>query len=178
MMTNAANPEAPGAAAAAAVPAAQRTRWAWLVATGFGLGYLWPPGTCASAATALAWWFAARSLPAEWLLPGGALAILATTLIGILAATIVARESGRKDPQIVVVDEIAGQLVALAGVAASWKAFLAALVLFRCFDILKPPPARRLERIAGGAGIVLDDLMAGLYARAALQALFYFGLLT
>ncbi len=177
-MTHAAHPEVPGVASAAEVAAARRTRWAWLVATGFGLGYLWPPGTWASAATALAWWFAAQALPAEWLLVGGASAVLAMSAIGILSAAIVARESGRQDPQVVVVDEIAGQLVALAGVAASWKAFLAGLVLFRCFDILKPPPLRRLERLGGGAGIVLDDLMAGVYARAALQALFYFGLLT
>ena len=124
------------------------------------------------------WWVAARALPATWLLPAAIAAIGVAVLIGIPAATIVARESGREDPQIVVVDEVAGQLLALVGVVASWKAFLAGFILFRCFDILKPPPVRRLERVAGGAGILFDDLMAGLYARVALLALVYFGLLT
>ncbi len=149
-----------------------------MVATGFGLGYLRPPGTWASAATALAWWFAAASLPAAWVLPVAAASALALALLGIAAATVVARESGREDPQVIVVDEIGGQLVALIGVGLSWQSFLAGLILFRCFDILKPPPVRRLEQVAGGAGIVLDDLMAGLYARLALAALSYFGVLT
>jgi len=162
----------------AAVPAEKRTRWAWLVGAGLGVGHLRPPGTWASTATVVLWWLVAHELPAAWLLPAGVGAALAATLIGLPAATIVARESGREDPQVVVVDEIAGQLIALIGVAVSWKAFLAALVLFRIFDILKPPPVRQLERMAGGAGIMLDDVMAGVYARLGLAALFYFGLLT
>ncbi|MGH9508886.1 MAG: phosphatidylglycerophosphatase A family protein [Terriglobales bacterium] len=162
----------------AAVPIEQRTRWAWLAATGLGIGHLKPPGTWASTATVVLWWLAVRTMPAAWLIPAGIAAAGAVVLVGIPAATIVARESGRKDPQVVVVDEIAGQLISLIGVVASWKAFLAGLVLFRIFDILKPPPVRRLERVPGGAGIVLDDLMAGVYARLALAALFYFGLLT
>jgi len=176
MPTNAANPDA--VTPPAAVPVEQRTRWAWLVATGLGVGHLRPRGTWASAATVVVWWLVARELPAAWLLPAGIGAASVAALIGIPAATIVARESGREDPQVVVVDEIAGQLISLVGVAASWKAFLASLILFRIFDILKPPPVRRLEQVAGGAGIVLDDLMAGAYARLTLAALFYFGLLT
>lgn len=176
MPTNASSPDAVNAGAA--VPTAKRTRWAWLVATGLGIGYLRPPGTWASAATVVAWWFAARALPAGWMVPIALAATGAAVLVGIPAATIVARESGREDPQVIVVDEIAGQLTALIAVGGSWKAFLAAFILFRCFDVVKPPPVRRLERVAGGAGIVLDDLMAGLYARLALAALFYFGLLT
>jgi phosphatidylglycerophosphatase A len=162
----------------AAVSAEQRTRWAWLVATVLGIGHLRPPGTWASTATVVLWWFALGAIPAPWLLPAGIAAAIVVTLVGIPAATIVARESGRKDPQVVVVDEIAGQLITLIGVAASWKAFLAGLVLFRVFDILKPPPARQFERMAGGKGIMLDDVMAGIYARLALAALFYFGVLT
>ena len=179
MTANAANPERAAATSATApLPAAQRTRWAWMVATGFGLGYLRPPGTWASAATALAWWFAARALPQALVLPVAVAAATGTALLGMAAATIVARESGREDPQVIVVDEIAGQLTALIAVGLSWTSFLASFILFRCFDILKPPPVRRLERVAGGAGIVLDDLMAGLYARLALAALSYFGVLT
>ena len=179
MTPNAANPESAVATSAAApFPAAQRTRWAWMVATGLGLGYLRPPGTWASAATALAWWFAARALTPALVLPVAVAAAVAVSFFGMIAATIVARESGREDPQFVVVDEIAGQITALIAVGLSWQSFLAGFILFRCFDILKPPPVRRLERVAGGAGIVLDDLMAGLYARLALAALSYFGVLT
>ena len=176
MTANPANPGATGAPTAD--PGAQRTRWAWMVAAGFGLGYLRPPGTWASAATVLAWWFVANALPPAWVLPVAVAAAVAIAFLGMAAATIVARESGREDPQVIVVDEVAGQLTALIEVGLAWQSFLASLILFRCFDILKPPPVRRLERIAGGAGIVLDDLMAGLYARLALAALSYFGVLT
>jgi phosphatidylglycerophosphatase A len=100
------------------------------------------------------------------------------TLIGIPAATRVARASGIKDPQFVVIDEVAGQLVALIAVPLAWKSFLAGFILFRAFDIVKPPPVRQLEAIPEGAGIVLDDLAAGLYALGATQLLLYFGLLT
>jgi phosphatidylglycerophosphatase A len=99
------------------------------------------------------------------------------TLIGIPAATRVARASGSKDPQFVVIDEVAGQLVALIGVPLAWKSFLAGFILFRVFDIWKPFPIRRLERLPEGTGIVVDDLGAGLYALAIVHLLLHFGLL-
>jgi phosphatidylglycerophosphatase A len=102
---------------------------------------------------------------------------LLVTLIGIPAATQVARGVGVKDPQVVVIDEVAGQLVALIAVPLAWKSFLAAFILFRVFDIVKPPPVRQLEAIPEGAGIVLDDVAAGLYALAAVHLLLHFGLL-
>ena len=81
------------------------------------------------------------------------------------AAGVAARESQRKDPQFVVVDEVIGQWISLAGAPAlNWKSYLAAFALFRLFDILKPPPARQLERLPGGIGINADDVMAGIYA--------------
>ncbi len=105
-----------------------------------------------------------------------ALAVL-IALIGIPAATQVARGAGVKDPQFVVIDEVAGQLVALIAVPLAWKSFLAGFILFRVFDIVKPPPVRQLEAIPEGAGIVLDDVAAGLYALAAMHLLLHFGLL-
>jgi phosphatidylglycerophosphatase A len=70
-----------------------------------------------------------------------------------------------KDPQIVVVDEVLGQWIALAGARTlGWQSYLAAFALFRLFDIWKPPPVRQLERLHGGLGIVADDVMAGVYA--------------
>jgi phosphatidylglycerophosphatase A len=84
--------------------------------------------------------------------------------LGIPAATIVARESGRKDPQMVVIDEVAGQSIALLLSPADWRHGLIALALFRLFDITKPFPVRQLENLPEGWGIVFDDVAAGLYA--------------
>jgi hypothetical protein len=74
------------------------------------------------------------------------------------------RQSGRTDPGFVVIDEVIGQWIALFGSPADWRHGLIALVLFRLFDITKPFPVRRLERLPGGWGIVFDDVAAGLYA--------------
>ncbi len=84
--------------------------------------------------------------------------------LGVPAATIAARESGRHDPGFVVVDEVAGQWIALLGSPVDWRHGLMALILFRLFDITKPFPARQLERLPEGWGIVFDDVAAGLYA--------------
>jgi len=100
------------------------------------------------------------------------------TLVGIPAATRVARASSTKDPQCVVIDEVAGQLIALIAVPLAWKTFLAGLILFRAFDIVKPPPVRQLERLPEGAGIVLDDVAAGIFALVGMHLLLHFGLLT
>jgi len=152
--------------------------WATLTATFFGIGYMRPgPGTWASAVTMLLWAALAHSLPGSVRLPIlGVLAIL-TTLIGIPAATRVARASARKDPSFVVIDEVAGQLISLIAVPLAWKTFLAGLILFRVFDIFKPPPVRQLERLPEGTGIVLDDVAAGIYALAVMQVLLHLGLL-
>jgi phosphatidylglycerophosphatase A len=92
-------------------------------------------------------------------------------MIGIPAATRVARATRCKDPQFVVIDEVAGQLIALIAVPLAWKTFLASFILFRAFDITKPPPVRQLERLPEGTGIVLDDVAAGLYALIVMQLL-------
>jgi len=152
--------------------------WATVIATFFGIGRLRPgPGTWASAATALLWAALAHGLNPALRTPFAyGLAIL-VTLIGIPAATQVARSSGSKDPQFVVVDEVAGQLIALIGVPLAWKSFLAGFILFRAFDIVKPPPVRQLEKLPEGTGIVLDDVAAGIYAFVGMQLLLHFGLL-
>jgi phosphatidylglycerophosphatase A len=96
---------------------------------------------------------------------------------GIPAATQVARASGLKDPQFVVIDEVAGQLITLIAVPVSWKSLLLGFILFRGFDIVKPPPVRQLEQLPEGTGIVIDDVGAGLYALAVMQIVLHFGLL-
>lgn len=147
--------------------ARSRTAWAWLTGTFFGIGLLpGGPGTWAAFATALIWYFVAlASHPGPtWLTISTLIAAAAVTLIGIPAATVVERESAKHDPGHVVIDEVAGQLVALLFVPLeAWHVVLA-FVLFRIFDILKPPPVRQFERLHGGLGIMVDDLAAGVYA--------------
>ena len=148
-------------------PAEKKTAWAWAVGTFFGAGLLKPgPGTYGSIAAVLLWFGAANVLhPAPIALAvGTAAAALLATLIGIPAATIVAHESGRDDPGHVVIDEVAGQWIALIWVPVDWRHAALSLLLFRLFDIVKPPPIRQLERLHGGTGIMLDDVAAGLFA--------------
>jgi phosphatidylglycerophosphatase A len=145
----------------------KKTTWAWTVATFFGAGFGKPgPGTWGSVAAVLLWAAYAWGLhpTAQALLLALLVGIVLSLILGIPAATIAARESGRKDPGFVVVDEVTGQWIALLGSHANWRHALLALVLFRLFDITKPFPVRSLERLPAGWGIVLDDVGAGLYA--------------
>lgn len=152
--------------------------WATLVATFFGIGRLKPgPGTWASIATVILWACVSFEIAPASRTWATIVAAAIVTAIGIPAATRVARGSGLKDPQFVVIDEVAGQLVALIAVPPVWKTFLAGLILFRVFDILKPFPIRRLERLPEGTGIIVDDLGAGFYALAVMHLLLHFGLL-
>jgi phosphatidylglycerophosphatase A len=150
-----------------AVPGTRKTLWAWTVATFFGSGLLKPaPGTWGSVAALLLWAaFAMGTHSAGWSLIWVLVAgIVLSIALGVPAATIAARQSGREDPGFVVVDEVAGQWIALLGSPADWRHGLIALVLFRVFDITKPFPARQLENLPEGWGIVFDDVAAGLYA--------------
>ena len=147
-----------------------------LIATWFYCGYApKAPGTAGSlAAVAIAW-----VLHAYAGVPAIAFALLAILLAipGIWAAGVVARDLGREDPQIVVVDEVVGQWMTLAGaIALNWKSWLLAFILFRMFDIWKPSPVRQLERLHGGLGIVADDAMAGVYGALVLFAAGWFNL--
>jgi phosphatidylglycerophosphatase A len=153
----------------------RKSKISWLLATFFGVGFLRPgPGTYASAATVLCWWAASRLVPASfvsgyWVLPAQIAAAVAVTLIGIHPATVVEREYGKPDPGFVVIDEVAGQMIALIAAPVHWKYLLAGFILFRGFDITKPFPVRRLERLPGGIGIMMDDVGAGVYALILLQ---------
>jgi phosphatidylglycerophosphatase A len=138
-------------------------RLALLLATWFGCGYFpWGPGTVASllavAIAALLHFYAGVNR-------GALLLITAALLIpGIWASTRTALLVRKEDPGLVVVDEVLGQWVTLAGaVVLNWKALLAGFVLFRLFDIWKPWPVRNFEKLPGGVGIVADDLAAGIY---------------
>src|ERR1700709_2727935 len=105
-------------------PSEKKTLWAWAIGTFFGAGLLKPgPGTYGSAAALLLWYAAPPPSPPppRALTIGTIGAAVVATLIGIPAATLVARESGREDPGHVVIDEVAGQLIALIAVAPDWK---------------------------------------------------------
>jgi len=150
--------------------------WATLSATFFGTGLVKRgPGSVASAATVILWWGLTR-----WLAPSAQprAAILLAGLaiaIGIPAATKLCRATDLKDPQFVVIDEVAGQIITLIFVPVSWQSLLAGFILFRGFDMLKPPPLRRLEKLSEGVGVVADDVGAGLYALVVMQILLHVG---
>jgi phosphatidylglycerophosphatase A len=152
----------------------QKTTWAWVAGTFLGAGLLRPgPGTWGSAAAALIWLAVGMGLhlnpwPLTWLTLAAAVGALA---IGIPAATRVERESGREDPGHVVIDEVAGQWIALLHSRVNLSHLLAGFLFFRLFDIVKPWPARQLEGLQAGWGIMLDDVAAGVYALLLMQAL-------
>ena len=145
-----------------------------------GVGYLpLAPGTWGSLLAVVFYLLLHRQwFPTSDLVPGAyvrgfvtvqLLIVVAVTIIGTWAASRTERITGRKDPGRVVIDEVAGQLIALMAVPGGlWIGFpvpvLVAFILFRFFDIVKPYPARKLEGIPGGLGIMADDLVAGLYA--------------
>ena len=132
-----------------------------VLATFFGLGFFpIAPGTLASVVTALLWAFVLRDLP--WPLYAGSL--VALILAGVWAAASYASEIGQPDPGRIVIDEVCGQLVALAFMPRGFTALMAPFVFFRVFDIIKPWPIRKLEGLPGGWGIMADDLAAGLAA--------------
>ena len=140
--------------------------------TFFGIGRLPAgPGTWASMITVLLWWLFGAVTSTGHSSVVAAVVTFAVIAIGIPASTLVVRESGIKDPGFVVIDEVAGQMIPLIIAPLRWKYLLVSLILFRCFDILKPAPLRALERLPEGTGIMLDDVGAGVYAMLVLAAL-------
>ena len=149
-----------------------------LLATGFGAGQSpIAPGTVGSIEGVALYVALSASLRLSHV--GNAVQIVGLSLVtvfvviaGIWAANLYCDHSGVKDPQQVVVDEIAGQMIALLplGTNPTVVGVIAGLLLFRIFDIVKPYPARRLEYLPRGQGVMLDDLMAGVYAAALVLA--------
>ena len=160
-----------------------------LIATGFYSGYVpWASGTFGSLAGLLL-----------FLIPGAGTAPILPLLlvlgfgIGVYTSGRVAEAEGNRlsrsaaatkalfqpgahahpDPSIVVIDEIVGMWISLAGLATGAAPFITAFILFRLFDVLKPEPARSLERLPGGWGIMLDDVVAGVYANAGTRVVLF-----
>ena len=145
------------------------------LATGLYVAYLTPfaKATLASAATVVAYWFIASAFAPDDLVLRGMLilaAVAAISIVGVWASRAVAAASDDEDPSRVVIDEVAGQLLAVAAVPLEGGWLLAGFLLFRLFDIVKPLGIRKLEAIGGGWGIMLDDLAAGIAAGALLFA--------
>jgi phosphatidylglycerophosphatase A len=143
------------------------TRVAVLISTVGYVGYVpFAPGTFGSAAglvvyAAIAWTGSPFVEVA---------AILAVFTVGVWAGTIAERYFGGVDPGPVVIDEVLGMLVTLAFLPIGWSGAVAGFILFRVFDVIKPFPAGRLERLHGGLGVMADDAMAAVYANIALRA--------
>ena len=172
--------------------AKRKPRVSLAIATAFGLGYVpKAPGTFGSLLSVILvafYWFRSGWDPSSLYLHNEyfivslsaplALSALLVGGLGVVVATRVANYLGTKDPQIVVVDEVSGQLISYLGVGtaiANWKYLLLGFILFRVFDIWKPFPARQAESLPGGLGIMADDWMAGIYAALGLWIFRFFG---
>ncbi len=139
------------------------------IASGFGAGYFpVAPGTAGSLLGVGYWWLLTLLLPwAHWLV------FVAVVLFAVWCAGEAAEILRRPDPSCVVIDEIAAMPLALAGLAARPWPIIIGFACFRLFDIWKPPPVRESQHFSGGLGIVLDDLLAALYACGAAHAILW-----
>ena len=144
-----------------------------LISTSLGIGYIGKgAGTVAAVACSICWYLAWQH--GYQLIPS--LIITAViTLLGIWSSGVVSTIWG-KDPARVVIDEVSGMCISLLFVPVSVKYVISALILFRFFDIVKPLYIRKLEKFPGGWGIMLDDVLAGLYANILLQIILWFKL--
>jgi len=121
------------------------------------------PGTFGSAAGLLLWWL----LPASPAIQGGV--IVALFVVGSWSGTVAERHFGTTDPGQVVIDEVMGMLITVFLVPVGWRGATAGFLLFRIFDVIKPFPANKLERLHGGIGVMADDAMAAVYANLAMR---------
>ncbi|MEQ8194405.1 MAG: phosphatidylglycerophosphatase A [Rhodospirillales bacterium] len=146
-------------------PAPPLPAWhpAAIIATGAGAGFLpLAPGT----------WASALCLPPAWLIASLAgrealaMAALLAVILGIWASDLLERREGVTDPGYIVIDEIAGQWIAVLAVAPDPLLYAIAFVLFRLADIFKPWPVSWAEKLPGGFGVMFDDVLAGAYAAA------------
>ncbi len=140
-----------------------------LFATGFGAGYSpLAPGTAGSLLSMLLIYF---------FIPTGSLLLLLLILlffiIGVYSGTVMEKLYG-EDPSIVVIDEMVGMGISLLFIPRTWPLFLIAFLLFRMFDIVKPPPVNASQKLKGGWGIMVDDLLAGIYAFLGVHIIYWF----
>ncbi len=142
-----------------------------IIASWLGVGYLKGGGTVAAIITCLLlmWVRNADLLQPVWILP---LAAIIVTLIGIYTGDRVEADWG-KDSSRVVIDEVAGQMITLLFVPLTNLNLLVGLILFRFFDIVKPLGIRKMEKLPAGTGVMMDDVLAGVYANVVLQIILF-----
>jgi phosphatidylglycerophosphatase A len=144
------------------------TAAALAIATVLGIGYApIASGTFGSAAGLLVWWLLPASTVAH------AIAIVVLFAVGAWSGNVAERHFGRTDPGQVVVDEVVGMLITLFLNPVGWIGALAGFFFFRLFDVVKPYPSDRLERLHGGVGVMADDAMAAIYANLALRLIIW-----
>jgi phosphatidylglycerophosphatase A len=146
-----------------------RRRFSIAIASALGIGFIpGAPGTYASLATTVVFFLVFciswRINPALHVS-----AICLITLIGVLTASNTSESTGIEDPSFVVIDEVAGQLLTFLFLPVNAFYLILGFLAFRCFDIWKPFPIRKLEALGKGVGIMADDLLAGIYANLVLQ---------
>ena len=135
------------------------------VATSLGVGYIpFAPGTFGSLVGLLLWW----ALPPS--AAGQAAVIVGLFVVGSWSASVAERHFASTDPGAVVIDEVMGMLITMFLNPGGWLSLGLGFLLFRAFDVIKPYPANRLERLHGGIGVMADDAMAAVYANLALRA--------
>ncbi len=137
-------------------------------ASGLGLGYApFAPGTLGALLALPFWYWGGGRGPVHFLSLG------AVVLLAVPAARVEMRETGKKDPPSVVIDEVAGMLLAATGIPWGWKTVLVLFALFRFFDIVKWGPMAWLNSREGAVYVVADDLAAGLFANVACRGIFW-----
>lgn len=147
-----------------------------LVSTSLGIGYMGKGGgTVAAVATCLCL-YALHLAGGDQLVGWLPMATVLLTVQGVWSASEVEPHWGKDDKK-VVIDEVAGMLITMLFIPVTLTSLLVGLVLFRFFDIVKPLYIRKLEKVRGGLGVMLDDIVAGVYANIILQLLFYFNIL-
>ena len=132
------------------------------------------PGTAGSVVGLMLFWVV-RSAGSMWL---EVTVLLAVTAVGVAAAYAAETRDRRRDPGLVVIDEVAGMLVTLLAVPVGLAGAVVGFLAFRLFDIVKPFPARQAERLPGGWGVMTDDLVAGVYAQGFLRLLLWVGVVS
>ena len=144
-----------------------------MLATLGPVGFFKPaPGSWGSAAAVVL--AAILAMLSPWLLE---IATLLVCLLGVLAAGLYQTVTSRHDAPEVVIDEVAGQWIALLAVPLDWRWYLLAFLLFRLFDIVKPGPVRMAENLPGGIGVMADDIVAGVLAAACLLLIRWWGIM-
>jgi len=144
-------------------------RFLLLLATGFGAGFS-PvvPGTAGTIVAVPIYYFLSHILS-----PAYEITLVAFFFLSVFVSEKAEQYWGKKDDRRIVIDEIMGFFITMLWVPKTALMIIAGFLLFRFFDIVKPPPIRRLEKVNGGYGVVLDDVLAGVYANIVLHILYW-----